>query len=452
MDLNEVEAGKIGRVPPHSLEAERSVLGAMLLDREAIVAGTEVIRSEDFYHESHRYIYDAIISIFTRDDPVDLITLSEELKKRGCLESVGGTVYLADLSNEISTTANIRYYCGIVEEKSILRKLIRASNEIIAKGYDDNEDIGSIIELAEKKIFDITQKKSQEGPEDIKTVLIESLSKIEKMAESQGSLTGVTTGFIDLDNKTSGLQKSDLVLVAARPAMGKTAFTLNVAINAALKGGASVGIFSLEMSKDQLVQRMLSAEAHIELQKIIHGNISEDEWPKLISAMGPLSKANIFIDDTPGITLTELKAKCRKLKIEKGLDLVMIDYLQLMSGEGKTESRQQEISTISRGLKGLAKELDCPVVALSQLSRAPELRSDHRPILSDLRESGAIEQDADIVMFLYRDEYYDPDSEKKNIGEVIIAKHRNGPIGAIELVFVGEYTKFLNLEKNRVEP
>lgn len=451
METNGIEAGTIGRVPPHSLEAERSVLGAMLLDREAIVAGVEMVRGEDFYHESHKQIYESILSVFTRDEPVDLITLSEELKKRGSLEAIGGTVYLADLSNEISTTANIRYYCGIVEEKSILRKLIKASNEIIAKGYEDNEDIGSIIEVAEKKIFDITQKRNQEGPEDIKTVLIESLSKIEKMSESKGGLTGVTTGFIDLDNKTSGLQKSDLVLVAARPAMGKTAFTLNVAINAALKGGASVGIFSLEMSKDQLVQRMLSAEAHIELQKIIHGNIGEDDWPKLINAMGPLSKASIFIDDTPGITLTELKAKCRKLKIEKGLDLVMIDYLQLMSGEGRVESRQQEISTISRGLKGLAKELDCPVVALSQLSRAPELRSDHRPILSDLRESGAIEQDADIVMFLYRDEYYDPDSEKKNIGEVIIAKHRNGPIGTIELVFVGEYTKFLNLEKNRVE-
>lgn len=452
MEINETGEGTVGRVPPHSLEAERSVLGAMLLDREAIVAGVEMIRGEDFYHEAHRQIYESIISVFTRDEPVDLITLSEELKKRDTLEAIGGTVYLAELSNEVSTTANIRYYCGIVEEKSILRKLIKASSDIIAKSYEDNEEIGSIVEQAEKKIFDITQKRNQEGPEDIKTVLIESLSKIEKMAESQGSLTGVTTGFIDLDNKTSGLQKSDLVLVAARPAMGKTAFTLNVAINAALKGGASVGIFSLEMSKDQLVQRMLSAESHIELQKIIHGNIGEDDWPKLISAMGPLSKANIFIDDTPGITLTELKAKCRKLKIEKGLDLVMIDYLQLMSGEGRTESRQQEISSISRGLKGLAKELDCPVVALSQLSRAPELRSDHRPILSDLRESGAIEQDADIVMFLYRDEYYDPDSEKKNIGEVIIAKHRNGPIGNIELVFVGEYTKFLNLEKNRFEP
>lgn len=451
MEENKIAEASIGRVPPHSLEAERSVLGSMLLEKEAIIAGTEIIKEDDFYYEGHRMIYEAITSIYTRDEPVDLITLSEELKKKSQLEAVGGTAYLAELSDQVGTTANIRYYCEIVEEKSILRKLIRASNEIIAKGYDGDEEIGNIIEMAEKKIFDITQKKNQSGPESIKNVLMESLSNIEKMAESQGQLTGITTGFIDLDNKTSGLQKSDLVLIAARPAMGKTAFTLNVAINAALKGGASVGIFSLEMSKNQLVQRMLSAESHIELQKIIHGNISEEEWPKLINAMGPLSKVNLYIDDTPGITLTELKAKCRKLKIERGLDLVMIDYLQLMSGEGRNESRQQEISAISRGLKGLAKELDCPVVALSQLSRAPELRSDHRPILSDLRESGAIEQDADIVMFLYRDEYYDEESEKKNIGEVIIAKHRNGPIGTIELVFVGEYTKFLNLERNAVE-
>lgn len=440
-----------GRIPPHSLEAERSVLGAMLLDREAIVVATESIKPEDFYHQAHREIYDSMLSIYTRDEPVDLITLSEELNKKDILENVGGAIYLADLSNNISTTANIRYYCNIVEEKSLLRRLIKASDEIAAKSYNDTEDISSIIDSAEKSIFEITQKRSQEGPEGIKTVLIDSLTRIEKMAENQGKLTGVTTGFIDLDNKTSGLQRSDLVLVAARPAMGKTAFSVNLTVNAALKGKASVAIFSLEMSKDQLVQRMLSAESHIELQKIIHGNLTDKEWPKLIAAMGPLSNAKIFIDDTPGITLSELRAKCRKLKIDKGLDIIMIDYLQLMSGEGRTESRQQEISAISRGLKALAKEMDCTVVALSQLSRAPELRSDHRPILSDLRESGAIEQDADIVMFLYRDEYYDPESEKKNIGEVIISKHRNGPIGTIELVFVGEYTKFLNLERNKTE-
>lgn len=448
MDTN--EKGELGRIPPHNIEAEKSVLGSMLLDKEAITISAETIKTDDFYLDTHKEIYSSIINIFAKDKPVDIITLSEELKKRGTLELIGGIEYIGELSNEVTTTANIKYYCSIVEEKSIFRKLIKASGEIIREVYEGKEDIKDIIELTEQKIFEITQKKSTEGPEDIKEVLIRSLSQIEHMASSKGGLTGITTGFIDLDNKTSGFQKSDLILIAARPAMGKTAFTLNLAINAAIKGDVSVGIFSLEMSKEQLVQRMLSSEAHIELQKIIHGNINEDEWPKLISSMGPLSKAKIYIDDSPGISLTELKAKCRKLKIERGLDIIMIDYLQLMSGEGRMESRQQEISAISRGLKGLAKEMECPVIALSQLSRAPELRGDHRPILSDLRESGAIEQDADIVMFLYRDEYYDPDSEKKNIGEVIIAKHRNGPTGTVDLVFLGEYTKFLNLERNPV--
>ncbi|WIV12517.1 replicative DNA helicase [Proteiniborus sp. MB09-C3] len=443
------EIQSLGRIPPHSIEGEQSVLGSMILDKNAIVTATEILRPSDFYKEAHREIYESILEINNRDEPVDLITLSEELKKRNTLDAIGGILYLADLSEAISTTANIRFYCEIVEEKSILRRLINASNEIIAKGYDADEDINIIIDAAEKKIFDITQKRSREGLDPIKEVLLESFSRIEQMALSKGNLTGLTTGFMDLDQKTSGLQKSDLVLVAARPSMGKTAFSVNLAVNSALKGNASVAIFSLEMSKEQLVQRMLSSESHVELQKIINGRLDEDDWPKLLRAMGPLSQAKIFIDDTPGITLMEMKAKCRRLKIEKGLDLVMIDYLQLMSGEGRVENRQQEISTISRGLKGLAKEMDCPVIALSQLSRAPEIRSDHRPILSDLRESGAIEQDADIVMFLYRDDYYYPDSEKKNIGEIIIAKHRNGPTGTVELVFMGEYTKFLNLEKPR---
>ncbi len=444
---NEIQV--LGKIPPHSIEGEQSVLGSMILDKNAIVTATEILRPSDFYKEAHREIYEAILEIHSREEPVDLITLSEELKKRNTLDAIGGILYLADLSEAISTTANIRFYCEIVEEKSILRRLINASNEIIAKGYEADEDINIIIDAAEKKIFDITQKRSREGLDPIKEVLFESFSRIEQMALSNSSLTGLTTGFIDLDQKTSGLQKSDLVLVAARPSMGKTAFSVNLAVNSALKGNASVAIFSLEMSKEQLVQRMLSSESHVELQKIINGRLNEDDWPKLLRAMGPLSQAKIFIDDTPGITLMEMKAKCRRLKMEKGLDLVMIDYLQLMSGEGKIENRQQEISTISRGLKGLAKEMDCPVIALSQLSRAPEIRSDHRPILSDLRESGAIEQDADIVMFLYRDDYYHPDSEKKNIGEVIIAKHRNGPTGTVELVFMGEYTKFLNMEKPR---
>ncbi|HEY4543765.1 MAG TPA: replicative DNA helicase, partial [Tissierellaceae bacterium] len=330
--------------------------------------------------------------------------------------------------------------------KSILRKLIKSSNEIISTAYEDQEDVNAIMEKAEKNIFDITQGVEREGLYPINEVLLTSFEKIEKMAENKGQLTGLTTGFIDLDSNLSGLQASDLVLLAARPSMGKTALGINMAVNSALKAKAKVAIFSLEMSKEQLVQRMISSVAHVDLRNIISGNLDEDEWLQIINSMGPLSEAEIYIDDTAGISLMELSAKCRRLKLEKGIDLVLIDYLQLMELEGSTESRQQEISAISRGLKILAKEIDCPVIALSQLSRAPELRADHRPILSDLRESGAIEQDADVVMFLYRDDYYHEDSEKKNIGEVIIAKHRNGPTGTVELVWKREFTKFLNKE------
>ncbi len=432
---------------PHSIEAEQSVLGAMILDKEAINEAIEIIRPDDFYKEANAEIYEAIITLFNKNEPVDLITLSEELKRRGgTLENIGGVTYLANLSSGVATTANTKYYCKIVEEKSILRKLIKSSNEIMGKAYEDSEDVNVIIEKAEKEIFDITQGTQREGFSPISEVLLDSFAKIEEMAANQGGLTGLTTGFIDLDNNLSGLQNSDLILLAARPSMGKTAFGINIATNSALKAKANVAIFSLEMSKEQLVQRMIAATAHVDLQKIISGRLTEDEWLQIINSMGPLSQANIFIDDTAGISLMEMKAKCRKLKMEKGLDLILIDYLQLMQMEGYKENRQQEISAISRGLKGLAKEMNCPVIALSQLSRAPELRSDHRPILSDLRESGAIEQDADVVLFLYRDEYYNEDSEKKNIGELIIAKHRNGPTGTIELVWKKEFTKFLNKE------
>lgn len=439
----------IGRIPPHSLEAEQSVLGAMILDKEAINTAIEIIRPNDFYKEANKEIFESILILFNKNEPVDLITLSEELKRRGTLENTGGVTYLANLSSGVATTANTKYYCKIVEEKAILRRLIKASDEVIAKSYEDSDEVNSIIETAEKNIFDITQGRNREGFSPISEVLLSSFSQIEERAANQGALTGLTTGFTDLDHKISGLQKADLILLAARPSMGKTAFGINIVTNAALKAGAQVAIFSLEMSKEQLVQRMISATAHVDLQKIISGSLAEDEWIEIINSMSPLSQAGIYIDDTPGISLMEMKAKCRRLKIEKGLDLVMIDYLQLMQLEGKQESRQQEISSISRGLKALAKEMECPVIALSQLSRAPELRSDHRPILSDLRESGAIEQDADIVMFLYRDEYYHEDSELKNIGEVIIAKHRNGPTGNLELVWKGEYTKFLNKENFR---
>ncbi len=435
----------IGRIPPHSIEAEQSVLGAMILDKEAINTAIEIIRPDDFYKEANKEIFEAILVLFNKNEPVDLITLSEELKRRGTLENTGGVTYLANLSSGVATTANVKYYCKIVEEKSILRRLIRSCDDVIAKSYENSDEVNAIIEKAEKAIFDITQGRHREGFSPLNEVLLSSFSQIEERAANQGALTGLTTGFIDLDNKLSGLQKSDLVLLAARPSMGKTAISVNIVTNAALKANANVAIFSLEMSKEQLVQRMISATAHVDLQKIISGRLSEEEWIQVINSMGPLSQANIFIDDTAGISLMEMKAKCRRLKIEKGLDLVMIDYLQLMQLDGRQESRQQEISAISRGLKALAKEMECPVIALSQLSRAPELRSDHRPILSDLRESGAIEQDADVVLFLYRDEYYHEDSEKKNIGEVIIAKHRNGPTGSIELVFKKEFTKFVNM-------
>lgn len=438
--------GHMGRIPPHSIEAEQSVLGAMIVNKEAINTAIEIIRPDDFYKEANKEIFEAIIVLFNKNEPVDLITLSEELKQRGTLENIGGVTYIANLSSSVATTANTKYYCKIVEEKSILRRLILSSDEIMTKAYEDSEEVEVIIEKAEKNIFDITQGSHREGFSPISEVLLSSFAQIEERAANKGALTGLTTGFTDLDNKISGLQKSDLVLLAARPSMGKTALGINIATNSALKGNASVAIFSLEMSKEQLVQRIISATSHVNLQKIISGNLVDDEWIQVVNSMAPLSQMSIFIDDTAGISLMEMKAKCRRLKIEKGLDLVLVDYLQLMTIGNSQESRQQEISAISRGLKGLAKEMECPVIALSQLSRAPELRSDHRPILSDLRESGAIEQDADVVMFLYRDEYYDQESEKKNIGELIIAKHRNGPTGSIELVWKGDYTKFLNKE------
>lgn len=444
-----METQILGRIPPHNLEAEQSVIGSMIINKEAINTAIEQLHPDDFYKEANKEIFTAIIEIFNKNEPVDLITLSEELRTRGNLENIGGVTYLADLSGGVAITSNIKYYCNIVEEKSILRRLIKSCDEIMGKSYEDSEEVNSIIEEAEKNIFDITQGRHNEGFAPINEVLLDSFSRIEEMAANQGQLTGLTTGFIDIDNKLSGMQKSDLILLAARPSMGKTALGVNIAVNSAIKTDSSVAIFSLEMSKEQLVQRMISSVSHVGLQNIISGRLNEDEWIKIIDVMGPLSQAKISIDDTAGISLTEMMAKCRRLKMEKGLDLIVIDYLQLMESSSRQENRQQEISTISRGLKGLAKEMECPVIALSQLSRAPELRSDHRPILSDLRESGAIEQDADVVMFLYRDEYYHEDSDKINIGEVIIAKHRNGPTGVVELVWRGEYTKFLNKENFR---
>ncbi len=440
----------MGKVPPHSIEAEQSVLGAMILDKDAITEVTDVIKTDDFYREAHKEIFGAIIDLYNKNEPVDLVTVSDQLILKGKLEETGGMAYLADLTSAGVVTTNARYYAKIIDEKSTLRRLIKASSEIIEYGYE-TQDAALVLDQAEKSIFDISQKQNREGMTAIREVLVNAYEEIERMYEHEGGLTGITTGFIDLDSKTSGFQRSDMILVAARPSMGKTAFSLNLCHNAALKGEGCVAIFSLEMSKEQLVQRLLSSEAHIPLGKIRNGDLEEQDWIDLTKGMSTLSNAKIFIDDTPAVTVMEVRAKCRRLKMEHGLDMVMIDYLQLMSGGAGIESRQQEISNISRGLKGLARELNCPVVALSQLSRAPELRADHRPILSDLRESGAIEQDADVVMFLYRDEYYFPESEKKGIGEVIIAKQRNGETGTVELTWLGQFTKFVNIEREYVE-
>ena len=435
-----------GRMPPYDEQAEASVLGAMLLDKSAITTAVEIIHAEDFYYDSHKAIFEGILHLYNKNEPADMITLSDFLKKNGQLEAVGGYTYLGRLTSGAGAVSNTEAYANIIKEKSTLRALIRAGSEIVEDSYRDDDEVGAIIEKAEKSIFDITQDNQRGGLMNMENVMVTTFEVMQKRSENKGGLTGLTTGFIDLDRKTSGMQKADLVLLAARPSMGKTALMVNIATNAALKANATVAMFSLEMSRNQLSQRILSSLSHVDLMKIISGDLTTEEWSKVIETMTYMNEMAIYIDDTAGITPLEVKAKCRRLKAEKGLDLVVIDYLQLMEVGGRAESRQQEISAISRQLKGIAKELDVPVIALSQLSRAPEMRADHRPILSDLRESGAIEQDADIVMFLYRDEYYNPDTEKQGLGELIIAKHRNGPTGTVELLFKGEYTKFVNLQ------
>ncbi|MBO5412876.1 MAG: replicative DNA helicase [Clostridia bacterium] len=440
----------IGKIPPHDTEAEQAVLGSMLTDQDAVIDAIEILKPEDFYREDNKYIYEAILNLYNKAEPIDIITVKSELISMGKFEVIGGFEYLGILPDKVPLVANAERYIKIVEEKSLLRQLIKASNELIDLGYAQNEDIEMVMDQAEKKIFDIMQGKNQKGFSPIKDVLIESFAEIEKLYNQKEPITGVPTGFADLDYKTAGLHNSDLILVAARPAMGKSAFALNIASNAAISAKVPVAIFNLEMSKSQLVNRMLCSEAMVDSNKIRTGKIEEDDWVKLATALGPLSEAPIYIDDTAGISVAEIRAKCRKLKIEKNIGLVVIDYLQLIQGSGKRNaSREQEISEISRSLKILAKELDIPVIALSQLSRAAEQRADHRPMLSDLRESGAIEQDADIVMFLYRDDYYNPDTEKKNIAEVILAKHRAGSTGTVELLWMGNYTKFANIERFR---
>ena len=438
----------LAKIPPHDIDAEQAVLGSMLTDKDAVNAAIETLKEDAFYREDNKAIYQAIINLYSKSEPIDIITLKDELESMDKFEQVGGYEYLASLPDKVPTTANVQKYIKIVEEKAILRKLIKTANEIIELGYDPAEDVEDIMDNAEKKIFDIMQSKNQKGYTPIKDVLVESFTKLEELYNRKQHITGVPTGFVELDYKTAGLHGSELILVAARPAMGKTAFALNIATNAALRGNAPVAIFSLEMSKDQLVNRILCSEAMVDSNKVRTGKLEEDDWVKLAGAIGPLSESEIYIDDTPGISVMEIRTKCRKLKMEKNIGLVVIDYLQLVQGSNKRQaSREQEISEISRSLKILAKEINVPVIALSQLSRAVEQRPDHRPMLSDLRESEAIEQDADIVMFLYRDDYYNKESEKKDIAEVIIAKQRGGQTGTVELLWMGNYTKFVNLEK-----
>ena len=440
----------IGKIPPHDIEAEQAVLGSMLTDKDAVIAAIEKIKPEDFYREDNKTIYSAIVNLYSKAEPIDIITVKSELVSQGKFESVGGLEYLAILPDKVPTTANVEKYITIVEEKSILRTLIKTSNELIELGYEQTEDVDEIIDQAGKKIFDITKDRNQKGYTPIKDVLIDTFAEIEKLYNQKGVISGISTGFTELDYKTSGLHNSDLILVAARPAMGKSAFAINIAANVAIHSNVPVVIFNLEMSKEQVANRILCSEAMVDSNKVRTGKIDEEDWVKLATAIGPLSEAPIYIDDTPGISVMEIRARCRKLKLEKNIGLVVIDYLQLIQGSGKrSASREQEISEISRSLKILAKELDIPVIALSQLSRAPEQRNEHRPMLSDLRESGAIEQDADIVMFLYRDEYYNQESEKKNIAEVILAKHRAGSTGTIELLWLGNYTKFANIDRYR---
>ncbi len=420
----------------------------MLTDRDAVISAVEILKEEDFYREDNRNIYVAMLNLYSRSEPIDIITVKAELGLLGKFEVVGGLEYLASLPDKVPVAANIEKYIKIVEEKSILRNLIKTSNEITALGYEQTEEVETIMDISEKKIFDVVQKRSTKGYTPIKDVLIESITEIEKLYNQKGIITGIPTGFADLDRITAGLHNSELILIAARPAMGKSAFALNIATHAAVNANIPVAVFNLEMSKEQVGNRILCSEAMVDSNKIKTGKIDEQDWIKLVSAVGPLSESQIFIDDTAGISIMEIRAKCRKLKLEKNIGLVVIDYLQLIQGSGKKNaSREQEISEISRSLKILAKELDVPVIALSQLSRAVEQRTDHRPMLSDLRESGAIEQDADIVMFLYRDDYYNQESERKNIAEVILAKHRAGSTGTVELMWLGNYTKFVNLAR-----
>jgi replicative DNA helicase len=431
---------------PHNLEAERCVLGAIILDNALVNQAIEILTKEDFYLSSHKLVFEHMLSLTERSKAIDFVTLTEELRSQGHLESMGGASFVSSLIDGVPRLANLEFYARIVEEKATLRNLIKKSNEIINTCYEQQDDVDSILDSAEKAIFDLAEAKIRAGFMSITEIAKKSLKKIEIAASRKEMVTGIPTGYTRFDELTSGLQHSDLIIIAARPSMGKTALSLNIATHAAVAAKKTVGVFSLEMSSDQLLLRILCSEARIDAHKLRTGFLSKDEWGKIAQTLGQLTQAKIFIDDSPGLSLLEMRAKARRLKAEHGLDLLIVDYLQLMSGgKSRFENRQQEISSISRGLKGLAKELDIPLVALSQLSRAPEMGTDHRPQLSHLRESGSIEQDADLVAFIFREEVYKPSEENKGIAEVIIGKQRNGPIGSVKLAFLREYTRFENL-------
>lgn len=443
-----MEEALIKRTMPNSIEAEQSVIGAMMMDRAAIISASETLTAEDFYHNQYAVLFDSMIELFNQNQPVDFITLQNKLKEKDLPPEITSLEYINDLVAAVPTSANIRYYANIVKDKAMLRKLIKVTETIQNECYAGNEELETIFANTEKNVFQLLQSQDSGEFVPIKQIVINALDRIEKASRIQGNVTGIATGFIDLDYRMSGLQPSDLILVAARPSMGKTAFVLNIAQYTAFHSDLATAIFSLEMSKEQLVNRLFSLESRVDAQMLRNGNLSDTDWEKLIEGAGTIGRSKLIIDDTPGISIGELRSKCRKYKLEHKIELVIIDYLQLMSGNGRTDSRQQEISEISRALKALARELHVPVIALSQLSRAVEQRPDHRPMLSDLRESGAIEQDADVVMFIYRDDYYNKDTDKKNIAEVIIAKQRNGPIGTVNLVWLPQYTKFANMQRD----
>ncbi|NEU32635.1 replicative DNA helicase [bacterium LRH843] len=440
------------RTPPQNIEAEQAVLGAIFLADEALITASERLSPEDFYRAAHQRVYQVILDLAEKGEPVDLVTVTAELQNRKWLDEIGGVAYLGDLANAVPTAANVEYYSKIVEEKSTLRRLIKVSTSIAADSYASEEEVDILLDEAEKNILDVSRRKNTSAFISIKDVLIETYDQIEMLQHHKGDITGIPTGFAELDRMTAGFQRNDLIIVAARPSVGKTAFALNISQNVATRTDENVAIFSLEMGASQLVQRMLCAEGNIDAQRMRTGALNSEDWQKLTMAMGSLAKAGIYIDDTPGIRVNDIRAKCRRLKQEQGLGMIMIDYLQLIQGSGRSgENRQQEVSEISRSLKAIARELEVPVVALSQLSRGVESRQDKRPMMSDIRESGSIEQDADIVAFLYRDDYYDKETENQNIIEIIIAKQRNGPVGTVELAFIKEYNKFVNLDRRHDE-